>query len=150
MKVLRIESVSKRGVYQVNNELAHRANKFYWKTDLESHREWHPMPDDDTKLGEWWENTITQNWYFGFKDEEQLTNWFPKDNWEMFVRFNNDCLPDQTLGIGTYEVDEFYVRMGDKQLCFELSEAKRVSFEPFHDSNVPEYLITLYKASNMP
>jgi hypothetical protein len=69
---------------------------------------------------------------------KQLENWFPKRNWKDFRTWNQETNHKDPLGIGVYEVDSDFVKLGTRQVCFRLDRADRISFEPF--SMVPNII----------
>jgi hypothetical protein len=150
MEILRVENSQKRGVYFVANALAHEASRYPYNKDRRSHEQWHPMPYEDSILREWWEHReAKKEWYFGFKDMKHLLDWFPKHKWKNFVEYNKEDSERNPLGIGTYEIDEQFVRIGDRQICFQRNVGKRTKFEEFRHRNVIEKISSAMFTSNV-
>lgn len=71
---------------------------------------------------------IDRNWICGFASIESMLHWFPPENLD---RMTSE-VSDQVV-LAVYEVDEKWVRIGDKQCLFNLKYAKFLdSYQPNH------------------
>lgn len=127
MRVLRVESFKdKIGPYRVKGipQL---------KDNVSTNR--HPTPCEDMVLREWWDTVRwvdeRKEWFFGFRDHDQLFEWWPKNEWQVFYEYNRGLNSDDAFGISEYEVDYSNMHFGTHQITFRLHEATRVHFEPF-------------------
>jgi hypothetical protein len=122
--VYRVETFDKRGAYTSCVALG------------VGRSEDHPTPCDDLILKEWWNDSALENWYFGFCSMEQLIQWFPKDDWGVFIKYNSEIDSKRRVGISIYECSDEDVRVGEKQTVFILDKAERIRILAFEDELV--------------
>jgi hypothetical protein len=134
MQVLRVETFSKVGAYM--SGAASRQN-INWQN--------HPTPSGDNLLHDiWYDLAPTDPWYFGFKDMDQLLNWWPTTSWHAFFSYNarKHGNADAQVGISTYDVDSIDLHIGETQVIFVLDRAQRIHFKPFSRvHNIQEQII---------
>jgi hypothetical protein len=103
-----------RGAYRDN--LARIALEAYGDAEL------HPDPNQDAGLAVWWNQCNTCGYVFGFRDMNQLTNWF------MWPDRMAECLE---LGrIGVYAVSAAHVQDGQFQTCFSSTHCQLIAALP--------------------
>jgi hypothetical protein len=81
----------------------------------------HPMPDEDLGMQDEWCGIYNKHdYYFGFESMESLQEWFPRENWEHFVDWNEEekDSPRQQIVLCEYDVPRDMVVVGYKQLAF--------------------------------
>lgn len=125
MIIFRVERVDKIGPY--SGGPGARAQKDYY----DDMGYVHPTPCEDKGLKGF---VVLPDHHFGFVSMEQLENWWPQENWKHFIEFNKEGrrnAPERIYGISEYEVHPEHVEVGDKQLVFRMSEAKRLIHTPF-------------------
>jgi hypothetical protein len=132
MKILRVETFSKVGLYSSN------ANR------PEPRFKDHPPPHADELLwAVWSELSSTESWHFGFKDMAQLLKWWPRSDWTHFVEHNKKCMDERrVLGISTYDVDIIDLHLGRTQVIFQIDKAERLNFNPFTYGNARQKIST--------
>ena len=129
MLIYRIENVNGKGVYAMEEKVYH-----FTKAGLENRSDTycHPTPDNDPLISKWWIETRdknkSQHYVFGFKDEEQLLDWFPVDglrilhNYQNIMNREGNTLygPDfYTFRVVVYNADDEFVKQGEKQCVFK-------------------------------
>ena len=134
MLVLRIEDINGRGVYQYMDQ-AEKACRSYRERNFAAIDVNHPPPHVDVLLKNYWEDICTRlqhkNYRFGFRDKEQLLNWFPKEGLiqlEQVFRvnlFHNTTA--HTMAVCVYEVPDCHVLIGDKQVAYLKHLAQKIN-----------------------
>ncbi len=122
MRVLRLETEDGFGPY-IGMNLNHCDFDEYTPTFLDDDPELHPHPVHDG-LGYSYEDWVYgrewDKYHFGFKNPEQIGNWFfvdPRDAW---------ALSSVDLEVVVYEIDPEHVRIGESQVMFIKEEAVKV------------------------
>ena len=123
MKVFRIERVNGGGVYRTTaGSEAQKKTSDSYKT--------HPVPSNDPGLMDWYNSRYigdapgVSDYYFGFKDMEQLEEWWPTENHHVFRTYNANCETEEDrLNLVVYEVDHSFVQIGETQVMFLRGEA---------------------------
>ena len=137
MLILRVEKKDGSGVYRdryIGTKLQHmydsgeingtQMDKLW---DIFFHN--NPTPASDPLMKKKWWGKIrkgkTDNYLFGFRNIQEVSNWFPKE-----CRF---VLPEDTI-LCTYEVPDPHVLYGLGQVAFHRKKAKVVKKDPFHET----------------
>ncbi len=82
----------------------------------------HPSPEEDAGLRDWWLSCWRGDWLFGFRDMDQLTNWF---------MYPDKMAEVAAVGrIGVYAVPPSKIIDGQFQSCFIPDAAELVAVLP--------------------
>ncbi len=117
MRVVRVENAQGEGPYRGCNLPAWDSSAFTYDT--------HPTPTSDFGLRDWWcdlDYAISRHYVFAFRDKEQLSEWFYRDDWVYQLRVAGFVL-------ATYEVSYPDVRVGERQAVFIKERAQLVASE---------------------
>lgn len=106
MQVVRVENAQGEGPYRARRSPAWNLSDMNWDT--------HPTPSADAGLSYWWDNLDYREcgkYVFAFRDTNQLSEWFYKEEWVYELR-------ESGFALATYEVPSPFVRVGERQAVF--------------------------------
>lgn len=136
MLVYRVESVAGKGCY-IGGGPGHDAARYEHTDGMELYQKYHPNPNIDSRLSEWWNGPRSINchkYYFGFESMESLTEWFPKNKWHWFENDSDNWV------IALYESNDVIIRT--TQLVFNRNEAQFIKWaHTFEREGVPFNII---------
>lgn len=119
--------------YAGTNNPEFRAGAYNWQSNLADRLlactladDDHPLPHHDNGLANFWQGLEDSGeykpWLFGFRDMDQLTNWF------MYPERNAQNVDVGEIGV--YAVDECYCVDGQFQTIFNCKCAEQVAILP--------------------
>lgn len=115
--VYRLETYNNQGIYDNYDSTRHHFTTQKEDAILNSHDRLDPLKDIKlSSLFNEGKNNYSSQWFFGFKDQEQLRDWFSVDELKQLAKSDH-------FKVSRYEIDQNNIVYSDKQVVFKKFES---------------------------